>query len=127
MLLILVVVVVSASATMLQRKKRWGLFLFKRGGSVVYKCRFWDNSLKQSSHSFNSLTPFNAYENSPLLYHTLTRSHSFIPLLLRFCLNSLKIAPDSYAKRTREARILVQLNDFENSPTLYESLHTLTR
>ena len=27
---------------------------------VVYKCRFWHNSLKQSSYSFNSLPSLNA-------------------------------------------------------------------
>ena len=64
--------------------------------------------------------------------HTLTHSHahtltlvytSTTPVLAQFIKNSSRQLREAHA---RKARTLVQLNTSENSPFLYECLHTLT-
>ena len=47
-------------------------------------------------------------------------------VLAQFIKNSSRQLRSVREAHAREARILVQLNAFENSPVLYESLHTHT-
>ena len=52
----------------------------------MYKCRFWLNSLKQSSHFINSLTRLTLLKNSPALY---VSSHFFTHITPELLINPL--------------------------------------
>ena len=101
---------------------------------VVYKCRFWLSSLKQSSDFINSLSRLTLLKITPSYIthshtrtrshaHTFTHAHSFILLLLRFWLSSLK-------QSSHFINSLSRLTLLKITPLLYHTLthsHTLTR